>query len=455
MKTKNIFLTLAFLFISFNAFSQQIGTGHASSISDFSVFLKSGVYEGLNAAGRTPDDSYGGWQHLFVSRHSNINNNFQLQLASSYALNDKLFFRKIENNITGSNNGWIELATRGANTFNGNQNVNGRIYASTSSIEGGSLSLVNPSKTGSGMANEWVMYNMTGAYGNSMQFWNYGTGLGGAKFTILDNGNVGIGTQTPSNVQSWAKVLDVSGAGNSKILSTTSAGLKTGVFTHDSWYGGGGFIGTESDNNLHILTGYSPKVSVLTNGNVGIGTTGPASNLEISKLNSNLNFDVNTNSLCKIYSRGWNASIVMQTFQINGTENSNQLKLNANGYVGIGVSNPDEKLTVNGSIHAKEVRIDTSIPADYVFQKYYTGVSKLKADYVMPTLEEVAQYTKENNHLPNIPSAEEMKKNGVKLGEMNNLLLQKIEELTLYAIEQNKKLTLLETQIKELKENKK
>jgi hypothetical protein len=68
----------------------------------------------------------------------------------------------------------------------------------------------------------------------------------------------------------------------------------------------------------------------------------------------------------------------------------------------------------------------------------------------MPTLDEVAQYTKDNNHLPNIPSAEEMKKNGVQLGEMNNLLLQKIEELTLYAIEQEKKLEAQNKQIEAL-----
>ena len=117
------------------------------------------------------------------------------------------------------------------------------------------------------------------------------------------------------------------------------------------------------------------------------------------------------------------------------------------GNVGIGTSNPDSKLTVKGKIHCEEVKVDLSVPADYVFEKYYTGDSELNKDYVMPTLEEVEAYTKENHHLPEIPSAQEIKNNGLKLKEMTNLLLQKIEELTLYTIEQEKRIKALEAKL--------
>ena len=115
--------------------------------------------------------------------------------------------------------------------------------------------------------------------------------------------------------------------------------------------------------------------------------------------------------------------------------------------VGIGTNHPDSRLTVKGKIHCEEVKVDLSVPADYVFEKYYTGDSELNKDYVMPTLEEVEAYTKENKHLPEIPSAQEIKDNGLKLKEMTNLLLQKIEELTLYTIEQEKRIKALEAKL--------
>ena len=119
-----------------------------------------------------------------------------------------------------------------------------------------------------------------------------------------------------------------------------------------------------------------------------------------------------------------------------------------NGYVGIGTKNPDEKLTVKGKIHAKEVKVELNIPADYVFQKYYTGTSSLKYNYKLPTLEYVETFTKKRHHLPEVPSAKEIQKNGLHLKQMTNLLLQKIEELTLYTIEQEKKLKKQETESK-------
>jgi hypothetical protein len=67
----------------------------------------------------------------------------------------------------------------------------------------------------------------------------------------------------------------------------------------------------------------------------------------------------------------------------------------------------------------------------------------------MPTLDDVEKFTKENNHLPNVPSAKEIQEKGLNVGEMSNLLLQKIEELTLYTIEQNKALKEQNQTIKE------
>jgi hypothetical protein len=100
--------------------------------------------------------------------------------------------------------------------------------------------------------------------------------------------------------------------------------------------------------------------------------------------------------------------------------------------VGIGTMSPDSKLTVAGNIHAKEVKVTLnagSVP-DYVFSQ----------DYKLQSLQEIEEYIKQNSHLPEIPSAKEIEKNGLLLAQMNMSLLKKIEELTLYMIEMKKEL---------------
>jgi hypothetical protein len=104
------------------------------------------------------------------------------------------------------------------------------------------------------------------------------------------------------------------------------------------------------------------------------------------------------------------------------------LMANSNGNVGIGLNNPTNKPDVNGTIHSNEVKVDMTGWSDFVFKK----------EYNLPTLEEEEKHIAEKGHLENIPSEEEVLKNGISLGDMNAKLLQKIEELTLYMIEMKK-----------------
>ncbi|MNE72610.1 hypothetical protein D3C80_1685680 [compost metagenome] len=123
------------------------------------------------------------------------------------------------------------------------------------------------------------------------------------------------------------------------------------------------------------------------------------------------------------------------------------------GNVGIGVNDTKGyKLAIAGNMIAEQVtvKLKGNWP-DYVFAPSYN----------LPSLQETEQHIKEKGHLPGIPSAEEVKNNGVDLGEMNAKLLQKIEELTLHLIEKDKliqkqedKFKALEERIKQL-ENKK
>ncbi|WP_010518691.1 tail fiber protein [Croceivirga radicis] len=193
-------------------------------------------------------------------------------------------------------------------------------------------------------------------------------------------------------------------------------------------------------------------------GNVGIGTNTPTAKLEINKAGT-IGGDWNpTNSFLTLSDTN-GASMIMDTNEIYGsttlhigTNSGDIIKfrslegngvqermiIKGNGNVGIGTTSPDSKLAVNGNIHAKEVKIDLVGWPDYVF----------KDDHNLPTLEEVEKHIKEKGHLPNIPSAKEVEENGVELGEMNRLLLEKIEEQMLYILQMERRIKELERRIK-------
>lgn len=113
----------------------------------------------------------------------------------------------------------------------------------------------------------------------------------------------------------------------------------------------------------------------------------------------------------------------------------------ASGNVGIGTSSIPSgyKLAVDGKMVSEEVLVELSASwPDYVFTK----------EYDLPSLEEIQNHIEEKGHLPNIPSAKEVEENGIELGEMNRLLLEKIEELTLHLINQQKEINALKLELK-------
>ncbi|WP_432410169.1 hypothetical protein [Rasiella sp. SM2506] len=125
-----------------------------------------------------------------------------------------------------------------------------------------------------------------------------------------------------------------------------------------------------------------------------------------------------------------------------------------NGKIGIGTNNPDELLTVKGKIHTQEVLVDLegAVAPDYVFEWYAEGTSTLKPAYQLMSLTALEAFVIKHKHLPNVPSAETLAKEGMSLKEMNLLLLEKVEELTLYTLQQQKELEVLKEKLSELEE---
>ncbi|WP_396591853.1 fibronectin type III domain-containing protein [Allomuricauda sp. R78024] len=116
------------------------------------------------------------------------------------------------------------------------------------------------------------------------------------------------------------------------------------------------------------------------------------------------------------------------------------------GNVGIGTNTipTDYRLAVSGKIISEELKVQLQATwPDYVFDEGYD----------LPSLKEIQKYIAQNGHLPNIPTAKEVTEHGIEVGEMNRLLLEKIEELTLYTLQQQKEITELKTQVNQLKTN--
>ena len=140
---------------------------------------------------------------------------------------------------------------------------------------------------------------------------------------------------------------------------------------------------------------------------------------------------------------------VLFVFTANAQQNNLKNIYSKNNKIGIGTSNPDQLLTVKGKIHTQEVIVDLKgvIAPDYVFESYYLGKSESNPNYQLLTLIEIETYIKEYHHLPKIPSAKEIEENGLSLKKMKLLLLEKVEELTLFTIQQQKEINLLKEKI--------
>lgn len=242
---------------------------------------------------------------------------------------------------------------------------------------------------------------------------------------------------------------------------------------------------TSSDKDIILATGVgtpAPRLVVKATGKVGIGTTAPSSQLDVHgvlELNntsfisshtsiSNLVTFIgvnsywnggsyatpnpNTSGLSMELHNGGQALRLLQIpagggLPMASTEigfgGTNTFFNALGGNVGIGTTTPgDYKLAVNGSIRAKEVVVEASPWPDFVFDDAY----RLKS------LGEVENHISEHGRLPDVPSAAQVASDGLSLGEAQRIMMQKIEELTLYMIEKDKQVAALQAEVSALRE---
>ncbi|MGF7076258.1 hypothetical protein [Mucilaginibacter sp. 3215] len=253
-----------------------------------------------------------------------------------------------------------------------------------------------------------------------------------------NSGKVGIGTTSPT----YPLTLNNAGeTGIQTIYNGTSVYL-----SHGGWGMGAGKFGI-GNPLLPTLVINATANGASSAGNVGIGTLTPIAPFHVF---------TNTDTYGIVTGDGSNSNLrisgttggptgygLLQTFIGGGATAGGILSLQRDaGNVGIGTSDTKGyKLAVNGSAIATAVFVKLySTWPDYVF----------KPTYQLRPLAEVKTYIDQNQHLPEVPSADEIAKDGLNLGETNKLLMKKVEELTLYLIDNEKKDKEKDKQLEEL-----
>ena len=305
-------------------------------------------------------------------------------------------------------NSWITLLlaphASGTITLTNTLNVPGQIESVLSGTIGPTFMLVNPSKTTAGTAYNWNIYNMTAGYGNSLQFWDYDTigcttgGMCSSRLTIMDSGNVGIGTTAPAykldvagqihsstgyvfpdgSVQATA--FNPVGTGSGTAISETngSVGIGIGTTTPGQLLQVGStysqnpsiMIGGHDSNNSDVGTysilfgAWRDVEPTITSGIVATPTWTCCGGYPASGTGSYPGIRENTLGFYTIYDPG------------NPTNYSPNMLINTNGNVGIGTTSPGAKLEVDGN-----VKLTSGSGASITFQDStvqstaYTGVT--------------------------------------------------------------------------------
>ncbi len=314
-------------------------------------------------------------------------------------------------------------------TISGFPNRDWELQANSSNSGGGSFFAINDcgSSSGGGCADDPVFIVEANAPSNALR--------------IDNGGRVGFGTANPSVelhvVDGDTPTLRLQQDGSSGFApqSWDVAGNETSFFVRDVTNG--------STLPLRIRPGApSSSIDIANGGNVGVGTGSPSASLHVRRTNGTAQVFVqeasSTGAGRTLFNLENNGQVKFRMKDAAQTPEwvftaSNAFQIDNLADVGVEFQiNPNGEILQNGSqIHAP----------DYVFEP----------DYGLMTLEQLGSFVAENKHLPNVPNAEDIRTNGLNLTQFPMRLLEKIEELTLYTLEQQKQLAALAAQNEELR----
>ncbi len=384
---------------------------------------------------------------------------------------------------------WVEMGVGGGGTSYWNDNGFGSIYNSNTQNVG--IGTQFPSSkltvsgdggfTGSGITYE---YSEQGGYYFSGGAINLTTAISGieSRAVRIDGSKIQsftIDTDDPS-ADDFASALSINALGgnlgigtstpvaNSKVTIQTDEDYKTalviknpaGSASFEAYVGGPAngnsiSLGTQGAMPIAFFTNATNRLYINDDGNIGIGVNSPTfSKLEIRIADEQRGWAVGTNNYnmhtflggagrstnsegCYLGTSGIVSGGAAVPLHFFTNAQWAQMTLLPNGNVGIGTTDPTYKLSVKGNIRSTEVVVESGW-ADYVFENNYQLLS----------LSETEKYINEHKHLPGIPAAEEIQTNGLSVGELQTKMMEKIEELTLHIIRQEKMITALQNQLK-------